>query len=153
MALTGKSRKGGGAHVQTHTSRLARFLSTDWADESEGWCWWRYINICVKANQEGHGNKKKKEKQNTKGDKHPLRCSAVCKLQLNSTNRHTESWIIARDTKGARCASGNSIKSWNNVIPFLHASHTKIYINLFVKLKERVKAVSRYKRENHSCQN
>lgn len=37
MALTGKQDGGGGGvHVQTHTSRLACLLSTDWADETEG---------------------------------------------------------------------------------------------------------------------
>lgn len=53
--------------------------------------------ICTRANQEGHGGKKPKDK--TKKKKSPLRCLAVCKLQLNLTNRHTERWIKVRDTK------------------------------------------------------
>lgn len=40
----------------------------------------------------------KKTKDKTK-KKSPLRCLAVCKLQLNLTNRHTERWIKVRDTK------------------------------------------------------
>lgn len=61
-------------------------------DRLGGWDWRVMLMeayIYARANREGHGEKKKS----------PLRCLAVCKLQLNSTNRHTERWIIARDTK------------------------------------------------------
>lgn len=95
MALSWKCEgEEGGVHVQTHTSRLAQFLSTDWVDETEGWCWWRRIYAQEQTRKSTvEKNKRQQEK------KRPLRRLAVCKLQLNSTNRHTERFIIARDTK------------------------------------------------------
>lgn len=82
--------------------------------------------MCARANREGHGEKTKTYKEKNRA----LRCLAVCKLQLNSTNRHTERWIIVRDTKvlAVRTAAASSPETTWSLSCLLHTQKYNLQI-------------------------
>lgn len=121
-----EGEEGGWSRADAHFTPGSLFV-----DRLGGWDWRVMLMeayIRTRANQEEHGGKKQKT---TRKKKCPLGCLAVCKLQLNSTNRHTERWIIARDTKvlAVHMAAASSPETTCSLSCLLRArKYNRIYI-------------------------